>query len=343
MRKIISLILAAAAVCLCLIPTHAEECSHNNLREFVSANCLEKGHTKYTCRKCGLVQKVYDDEYTVPDDFYILAKSEREGSTLTVTVNLENNPGLIAARLRVGYNKSTLALREFINGEIWQERDFTGGLFKENNPLSVFTEDISTGEALNTKSGHYFTLVFDIIDPLGSYGLYITHDKADFHKYDNGLVIYTPTLINVVGKSELGPHSYSEEMVAPDCTEEGYTLHTCSYCYDTYKDSFVAPAGHSYEFYRHIIFPNFEEEGLDEFICTGCGATEERTSPVLERWKKGDLNNDGILNAIDTNLIKRIIVGKEVSLQELDAADVCEDNTVNAMDAYLLRVIVAGS
>lgn len=41
-------------------------------------------------------------------------------------------------------------------------------------------------------------------------------------------------------------HSYGTEVFAPTCTEQGYTLHTCTGCGDSYKDTYVAALGHSY-------------------------------------------------------------------------------------------------
>lgn len=38
-------------------------------------------------------------------------------------------------------------------------------------------------------------------------------------------------------------HDYSSSVVAPTETEQGYTLHTCSRCSDSYKDTFVAATG----------------------------------------------------------------------------------------------------
>ena len=36
-------------------------------------------------------------------------------------------------------------------------------------------------------------------------------------------------------------HSYKNQVIAPTLTEKGYTLHTCSVCGDSYKDSYVNP------------------------------------------------------------------------------------------------------
>ena len=41
-------------------------------------------------------------------------------------------------------------------------------------------------------------------------------------------------------------HTYETEVVAPTCTEQGYTLHTCTGCGDCYKDTYVSALGHSY-------------------------------------------------------------------------------------------------
>lgn len=41
-------------------------------------------------------------------------------------------------------------------------------------------------------------------------------------------------------------HTYGTEVIAPTCTEQGYTLHTCTGCGDSYKDTYVAALGHSY-------------------------------------------------------------------------------------------------
>lgn len=345
MKRIISILLIISSFLLCALPALAQECEHVYLREFISANCTEKSHTKYTCRRCSHVYKVYDDEYTAPEELYILAKSERAGSTLTVTVDLFNNPGLTAGRVKVSYNASTLSLREFINGDVWSDRDYTGGIKIESNPFSVFTEDYTTGLMTNQNNGRYFTLVFDILDPDGEYNMSFSSSKGDFHSWNQKssfMTYYTLSVVNLVGKSELGPHSYTETTVPPTCASEGYTLHECSLCGDSYEDSFVEKAPHSFEFSSVIANPTFTTEGIHEYICTECGETESRSVPVLERWMKGDLNNDNSINAIDTNLFRRLLVGYPFSVQAIDAADLDENGEINAKDAYRLKLLVSG-
>ncbi len=47
------------------------------------------------------------------------------------------------------------------------------------------------------------------------------------------------TLVNRTG------HSYTEEVTAPTCTEQGYTTHTCGNCGDVYIDTYVDAKGHT--------------------------------------------------------------------------------------------------
>lgn len=50
-------------------------------------------------------------------------------------------------------------------------------------------------------------------------------------------------------------HSYTSNIIAPTCTEQGYTEHTCA-CGDNYKDTYVDATGHNYV----------------NNVCTVCGA-----------------------------------------------------------------------
>lgn len=51
---------------------------------------------------------------------------------------------------------------------------------------------------------------------------------------------YAVTVDDPVNKPPLG-HEYSSSVVAPTATAQGYTLHSCSRCGDSYKDNYVDP------------------------------------------------------------------------------------------------------
>lgn len=348
MKKAVAVIMAVIFIALSALPSLAAECEHNFLRTYVEASCIDKAHTYHLCRKCGYSYKVYDDEYTVPEGLWILCQSVRDddSATLTVTVDLYNNPGLTAARLKVGYNQSTLRLREFINGDVWTQRDYTAGINIENNPVSVFCEDYTTGLMNNTNNGRYFTMIFDIIDPEGTYNMYFSSSKGDFHSWNQKSALmthYTLTVVSLVGKSELGDHSYEETVTPPDCANGGYTEFTCKYCNDSYITDKKDPLGHDWVHTQTPVKPTLKEEGTALYSCSVCGEWKLEAIPPLTPWMKGDLNNDGVVNAIDSNLIKRILVGFPTTEQAVDAADVNRDGHVNAQDSNALKRIVAGT
>lgn len=59
-------------------------------------------------------------------------------------------------------------------------------------------------------------------------------------------------------------HSYQDTVVAPGCTEEGYTEHICRYCGDKRRDTFVDAAGHSWQ----------DASCITAKTCSVCGAAE---------------------------------------------------------------------
>lgn len=61
----------------------------------------------------------------------------------------------------------------------------------------------------------------------------------------------------------------TEQTVAATCTSEGYTIHTCEKCGESYTDNQVAALGHNYT--DAVIAPNCFEEGYTQHTCTACG------------------------------------------------------------------------
>ena len=65
--------------------------------------------------------------------------------------------------------------------------------------------------------------------------------------------------------SEVHNHSYTAKKIAPTCTAQGYTLHTCD-CGDSYKDSYTDKTAHSYK----------------DNVCTACGAVLKVDVPQIQ-------------------------------------------------------------
>ena len=112
-------------------------------------------------------------------------------------------------------------------------------------------------------------------------------------------------------------HSYVDEVVAPSCEEEGYTVHKCPECHNRYIDSYVPAAGHIFE----------------SGICTACGAWEH---PM------GDINLDGSVDVKDA-YYARLVAAKLIKPtgEQLLVGDADLDGRITALDANIIRKFVA--
>lgn len=63
-------------------------------------------------------------------------------------------------------------------------------------------------------------------------------------------------------------HEYTDTVVAPTCTAEGYTEHKCA-CGDVKTDTKVAAKGHSYK--DTVVAPTCTDKGYTEHKCSACG------------------------------------------------------------------------
>lgn len=76
-------------------------------------------------------------------------------------------------------------------------------------------------------------------------------------------------------------HHYVAEIVAPGCTEAGYTRHVCV-CGDGFQDMPVEPLGHVWGAWLTTQPATVEQEGQQQRECGRCQVDEHRTLPRLE-------------------------------------------------------------
>ena len=77
-------------------------------------------------------------------------------------------------------------------------------------------------------------------------------------------------------------HSYSTTITEPSCTAQGYAVHTCSVCGDSFKDSYSAALGHNYV----------------NGICTRCGAADVLPNP-FEDVREGNYFFNPVMWAVN--------------------------------------------
>lgn len=75
-------------------------------------------------------------------------------------------------------------------------------------------------------------------------------------------------------------HNYvAVQTVKPNCTTEGYTVYKCE-CGDAYNADFTAKTAHNYN--ETVVEPTTEKEGYTVHTCTGCGDTyKDNFTPVV--------------------------------------------------------------
>lgn len=73
-------------------------------------------------------------------------------------------------------------------------------------------------------------------------------------------------------------HEYTEEVVAPTCTESGYTIFTCE-CGQTHNGLEVDALGHSFSEWIITKEATFDEKGSKERDCSACKEKEVEDVP----------------------------------------------------------------
>ena len=79
--------------------------------------------------------------------------------------------------------------------------------------------------------------------------------------------------------SKLG-HDYVETVVKPTCKAQGYTLHKCSRCGDSYKDNYTDTVDHKWSDWKTTKEATETATGTKERICSVCKKTETESIPA---------------------------------------------------------------
>ena len=213
------------------------------------ATCTEDGTMTYTCL-CG-------DSYTEP----ILATGHswkaptyewsEDGKTCTATRVCANNP----SHKETETVNSTSVIK--ISATCTEMGTTTYTVEYENTAFSTQTKDIQDIAA----TGHS----------------YVPEVSKSATCTENGLMTYTCSCGETYTEPIIASgHKYVDTVVDPTCTESGYTLHRCSACGDSYKDTYTFPIGHSYTS-KVTKAATCTTDGVRTYLCTECGDTYTET------------------------------------------------------------------
>ncbi len=84
-------------------------------------------------------------------------------------------------------------------------------------------------------------------------------------------------------EDETCKHVYVEEVTPPTCEEQGFTLHTCSLCGESYVDDVKPALGHDWGSWHVVKGPTYEAFGMEQRECANDPShVEGREIPVLK-------------------------------------------------------------
>ena len=220
------------------------------------------------------------------------------GETVTLTVSIKNNPGLVAWRVFVAFDEAAVTLTEQKAGNVFNADKTTWGPL--TSPTNAMFVDAIKPDVKG--DGVLFTMTFKVNEGYnGAIDFDVYVDELDFynqawdefsveckdasltagHSYDNAC---DATCNGCGATREVADHPYTSTVTKPaDCGNAGVKTYTCSECGDSYTEAIPATGNHTYD-------------NACDASCNVCGGNREvaahpYTSTVT---KPADCGNDGV-------------------------------------------------
>ena len=110
-------------------------------------------------------------------------------------------------------------------------------------------------------------------------------DKSDVAAHTAADADCTSDVVCTVCQATVKPaegHKYEQEVIAPTCTEKGYTVYRCANCEDSYEDNYTDVIAHTEGEWIVDSEPTETEQGSKHTECTVCKTTVKTESiPAL--------------------------------------------------------------
>ena len=191
-----------------------------------AANCIISQYTPSGGEYGRYTININGGTYTVSDgegSFVCIPRSVRAAEDFNFTFNLTNAPTVNVAAFYEGPN----------DGAFDEETN-------TSNPIGYF---VNYADDATAKAAGFGYRVGDTIGGKAGEVYFETAEEA-FAIAAAGVKVYDITGNAPVEAVKPCEHTFTDEVVAPTCTEEGYTKHTCSKCGTVNKDTTVPALGH---------------------------------------------------------------------------------------------------
>lgn len=225
-----------------------------------------------------------------------------KGGNFTMTLTLDENPGLVSLRFRVKYDPNVVTIEN--NSDITALEDFGySSSFEEPSVDNINGKVMlmwvcGTAKNNSTATGDIASVKFTVLPDAaaGSAGIsiepldifFVDEDKNTVdpaEKYGTDITGYfkIPSaadfdkLIQIVHE-----HTWDSgtETTAPSCTEKGEKTFTCAECGATRTEEIEA-LGHDWDKGTVTALPTCTEKGVKTFVCARCNETKTEDVPAL--------------------------------------------------------------
>ncbi len=210
----------------------------------------------------------------------ITASYSGKSTAFTVVVNKKSLTGI---SIISNPSKTSYYENENINLSGLQVR----ASFNNNTTANLGTSDyyVDTNNITSSVGNKNVTVFYEFngVSKSASFGVSVSHNIGDWTITKNATCTETGTKVKkckvcgYVSETQtiaaIG-HSYTTQVVAPTCTAQGYTNHTCSKCGHNYKDTYTNVTSHNYGAWTVTKNATCTEKGSQTRKCQTCGHTE---------------------------------------------------------------------
>ena len=261
------------------------------------------------------------------------------GDTVTVSVALENNPGIAGTAFQLEYDTSVLELvgvvmdpeTEDVANSIW-----TGPTMKDDTPGIVTYANAK--EKNVTKSGNLFEVEFKIADgaDIGESALTLG-GRLEFVNADEQDIEITP----VNGKVTVACKHTDTTDTTTDatCTADGKVVTACNICGKEVSVTPIPAKGHTFGDIQTVAEPTCTADGKGVKTCTVCNVTEDVVIPA-KGHTFGDMvvvleptdteAGKGVKTCTVCNVTEDVVIpakGQEITEPSTDEKQPTEDKT----------------
>ncbi|MBR5524726.1 MAG: hypothetical protein IKU51_05635 [Clostridia bacterium] len=225
------------------------------------------------------------------------------GDTVTLTLSIKNNPGLVAWRVFVAYDTAALTEVSREAGDIFPADSLTfnkkgkapaNAMFADtiadadyegDGSIAIFTFQVNEGYTGAVDFDVYVKTAADFYDlAWGSFTVACEDVSITAgHAYDNAC---DASCNNCGAVREVEAHPYEGNVTKPeDCGNDGVKTYTCPICGDSYEEPITATGNHTYA-------------NACDADCDVCGAKREAAAHVYDNGCDVDCNVCGATREI---------------------------------------------